>query len=219
MIEAELKALVHAPEGMRRRLDALASGRDEKYFDTYYDTPDRVLGAKDRELRVRTVQTAGATRALLTFKGATVDVESGSKPEYETGVDAPEAVHAVLRGLGYVPSIAFEKRCRNYAFEAKGRRMLATLVRVPELDGTFLELETLTDEADLAAALSDVRAVLAELGIGGQDVTRELYTDAVRTRRTGAPGPPSARPATDGGDPSVAGWPDRVARVDPAVNR
>jgi adenylate cyclase class 2 len=39
--------------------------------------------------------------------------------------------------------------------------MLATMVTVPEIDGTFVELETLTDEADLAAALGDVRAVSA----------------------------------------------------------
>ncbi|MFI1017905.1 class IV adenylate cyclase [Streptomyces sp. NPDC020965] len=198
MIEAELKALVHVPEGMRRRLDALASGRDETYFDTYYDTHDRTLGAKDQELRVRTVETAGRTRTLLTFKDTTVDLASGSKPESETGVEDPEAVHAVLRGLGYVPSIAFEKRCRNYAFEAKGRRMLATLVRVPELEGTFLELETLSDEADLAAALSDVRALLTELGIDREDVTRELYTDAVRSRRTGDSVHPSWSPRTRG---------------------
>ncbi|GKQ35072.1 hypothetical protein ALMP_16190 [Streptomyces sp. A012304] len=94
-----------------------------------------------------------------------------------------EAAHAILRGLGYVPVIAFEKRCRNYDFEARGRRLLATLVRVPELDGTFLEVETLVDEADVPAALDDIRAVLAELGIGAEDLTRETYTGAVAARR------------------------------------
>lgn len=63
--------------------------------------------------------------------------------------------------------------------------MLATLVRVPELDGTFLELETLAEEKDLAATRDDLRTVLAELGIGAEDLTRELYTDAVRGRRRG----------------------------------
>lgn len=94
-------------------------------------------------------------------------------------------MHATLYGLGYVPAIAFEKRCRNYSFEARGRQMLATLVRVPELDGTFLEVETLVEEKDLTKALDDVRGVLAELGIGTQDLTREQYTDAVKARRRG----------------------------------
>jgi len=45
--------------------------------------------------------------------------------------------------------------------------MLATVVAVPEIDGTFVELETLTGEADLAA-LGDVRAVLARSHLIGQ---------------------------------------------------
>ncbi|MFI6285531.1 class IV adenylate cyclase [Streptomyces sp. NPDC051018] len=183
MIEAELKARVRTPEGVLRRLDERAPGRAEVYRDTYYDTPDRALDARDQELRVRTVHGTDETRAVLTYKGARVDEESGSKPEHETRVEDAEAVHALLRGLGYVPLIAFEKRCRNYAFEARGRRMLATLVRVPEIDGTFLELETLAPESELSGALDDVRAVLTELGIAADDLTGELYTDAVRARR------------------------------------
>ncbi|MBT2453750.1 class IV adenylate cyclase [Streptomyces sp. ISL-86] len=183
MIEAELKARVEEPKEVLRRLDERAAGRAEVYQDTYYDTPQRTLDDRDEELRVRTVHGADETRTVLTYKGAKVDEESGSKPEHETRVEDAEAVHAMLRGLGYVPLIAFEKRCRNYAFIAKGRRMLATLVRVPEVDGTFLELETLAEEQDLHAALDDVRAVLAELGVGPEALTRELYTDAVRARR------------------------------------
>ncbi|MEV6727883.1 MULTISPECIES: class IV adenylate cyclase [unclassified Streptomyces] len=185
MIEAELKARVRAPKALLRRLEERGGGRAEVYRDTYYDTPDGALEARDEELRVRTVHGAHGTRTVLTYKGARVDEESGSKPEHETRVEDAEAVHATLRGLGYVPAIAFEKRCRNYAFEARGRQMLATLVRVPEVDGTFLELETLVEEQDVAAALDDVRTVLAELGIGEEDLTRELYTAAVRARRQG----------------------------------
>ncbi|MFJ8230077.1 class IV adenylate cyclase [Streptomyces sp. NPDC094448] len=183
MIEAELKARVTAPDVVRRGLEGLVAGRSEVYRDTYYDAPDHALESADQELRVRTVHGPDGSRTVLTFKGARVDDESGSKPEYETGVEDPEAVHALLRGLGYVPVVEFEKRCRNYAFEAHGRQMLATLVRVPELDGTFLEVETLTEEPDVAAALVDMRAVLTSLGIDEDDLTRELYTDAVRARR------------------------------------
>ncbi|MEC4576342.1 CYTH domain-containing protein [Streptomyces sp. CMAA1738] len=114
-----------------------------------------------------------------------MDEGSGSKPEHETSVEDAQAVHALLRGLGYVPVVAFEKRCRNYAFEARGRQMLATLVRVPELDGIFLELETLVEDEELQGALDDIREVLAELGIGADDFTREQYTAAVRARRAG----------------------------------
>ncbi len=183
MIEAELKARVHAPEQVMRLLDELASARVEVYRDTYYDRPDGSLEKAGEELRVRTVHGADGTRTVLTYKGAPVDEESGSKPEHETRVDDADQAHAILRGLGHVELIAFEKRCRNYDFTARGRQMLATLVRVPEIDGTYLEVETLVDEQDMAAALDDIRAVLAELGVTPKDLTRETYTAAVAAQR------------------------------------
>lgn len=183
MIEAELKARVHAPEAVVRRLDERATARVEVYQDTYYDRPDGALERQDQELRVRTVHGAHGQETVLTFKDATVDEGSGSKPEHETRVDDSQSAHAILRGLGYVPVIAFEKQCRNYAFEANGRQMLATLVRVPEIQGTFLEVETLVVEEQMSAALDDVRAVLADLGIGPEELTREAYTDAVSSQR------------------------------------
>ena len=108
---------------------------------------------------------------------------SGSKPEYESRVDEPGAVHAMLRSLGHMVHIEFEKHCRNYRFTAAGREMLATLVRVPEVDGVWIEVETQAEQDDLGAALADVRAVLGELGIGEGDLTTEQYTDAVAAAR------------------------------------
>ncbi|MFB7476784.1 class IV adenylate cyclase [Kitasatospora sp. NPDC056184] len=191
MIEAELKALLREPDAVLRRLeDAYGPGRVEVYRDTYYDTPDGQLAAYDRELRIREVAGAdGGRTVLLTYKGARVDEASGSKPEHETWVADGEAAHAIVRGLGHRPGLVFEKRCRTYAFEREGRRVLATLVRVAELDGVFLEVETAAaDERELPAALAAVRAVLAGLGVAEGDLTTELYTDAVaaaRIRRQG----------------------------------
>jgi adenylate cyclase class 2 len=89
----------------------------------------------------------------------------------------------MLRALGLVHLVAFEKHCTNYRFTAAGRDMLATVVRVAELDGTFIEVETMTDEDGTAAALTDVRAVLGQLGIVHDDLTSEQYTDAVLKAR------------------------------------
>ena len=183
MIEAELKARVRDPEAVKRSLEERSEGRTEVYRDTYYDTPDRSLNDQDRELRVRTVHGPEGTRSLLTYKEARVDEVSGSKPEHETQVSDPAAVDAMLRGLGYTPSIGFEKHCLNYEFEARGRKILATLVRVPEISGAFLEVETLIEQDDdLQSALDDIRAVLHALGIRNEDLTNELYTDAVASR-------------------------------------
>lgn len=183
MIEAELKARVHTPEAVLRQLEERATARVEVYQDTYYDRTDGGLEKADQELRVRTVHGADGLRTVLTFKEAAVDEASGSKPEHETRVEDSEAVHAIVQGLGFTPVIAFRKRCRNYEFEAHGRHLLATLVQVPEIEGTFLEVETLVDEDQVDAALDDIRAVLAELGIGPEDLTRDTYTGAVAAQR------------------------------------
>ena len=88
-----------------------------------------------------------------------------------------------MYGLGLEVLVAFEKHCTNYRFTARGRGMLATVVTVPELDGSFIELETMTDAADVDDALADVRAEIRRLGVKDGDFTSEQYTDAVLAAR------------------------------------
>jgi adenylate cyclase, class 2 len=179
VIEAELKARVRDPQALHQQLRRLATGEQSVYRDTYYDRPGKDLTSSGRELRLRTVQTHSRRRSLLTYKEPAVDSESGSKPEHETEVASPGAVDVLLRGVGLEHLVSFEKHCTNYRFREQGRDLLATVVTVPELDGTFLELETMTDPADTAAALASIRAVLLRLGIADDDLTAEQYTDAV----------------------------------------
>lgn len=79
--------------------------------------------------------------------------------------------------------ISFRKLCRNHRFEAEGREVLATLVGVPEIEGTYLEVETLAPTDDVEAGLGTIRTVLAKLGIGDGDLTTETYTGAVAAAR------------------------------------
>ncbi|WP_433179027.1 class IV adenylate cyclase [Actinoallomurus sp. CA-150999] len=183
MIEAELKARVREPEALRKRLRRLADEERSTYRDTYYDRPGRDLTTAGRELRVRVVEAGEGRRTVLTYKEPAVDAESGSKPEHETDVADAQTLDSVFRALGLEHLVAFEKRCANYRFTAHGRGMLATIVTVPELAGMFIELETMADEADVSAALDDVRAVLHELGLNDDDLTTEQYTDAVMSVR------------------------------------
>ena len=185
MIEAELKARVRDPQALHQQLQRLGAGEQSVYSDTYYDRPGRDLTVSGRELRLRTAETDGLRRSLLTYKEPAVDAVSGSKPEYETEVASPDAVDVLLRGIGFEHLVSFEKHCTNYRFRAQGRDLLATVVTVPELDGTFVELETMADPVDIEAAVASVRAVLFGLGIVGDDLTTEQYTDAVLARLGG----------------------------------
>jgi adenylate cyclase class 2 len=185
MIEAELKARVADPGALHARLADLADGERVTYHDTYYDTPGRDLTQSGREARLRVItgEDCRPQRSLLTYKEAAADAASGSKPEHETGVTDPDAADALLRGLGLAELVAFTKHCANYRFTRAGRGLLATVVTVPELQGTFIEVETMTSPAELDAALEDIRAVLRDLGLSDTDLTTEQYTDAVMHAR------------------------------------
>jgi adenylate cyclase, class 2 len=184
-VEAEIKARLADPATVRQRLDRYATGTAEVYQDTYLDTTDDQLDHADRELRLRTIERDGEARHLLTFKEPAVDPVTRSKPEHETAVTDPQATLSILAGLGYRPVLAFTKDCRNYRFSQGGRDFLATLVTVPELDGTYLEVETRAQLGDIDDALAAVRAIVAELGIAEDELTVGTYTDAVRAARLG----------------------------------
>ena len=80
-----------------------------------------------------------------------------------------------------MPRIAFRKYCQNFDLVIGVRKLTATVVTVPELDGaTFIELETQAEsEAALPDALSCVRQVLEALQVSPEGFTTEQYTDAV----------------------------------------
>ena len=184
-IEAELKARVREPARVRELLRRRAPEEVAIYSDTYFDTLDRMLTRQGRELRVRVVHTGAATTTVLTYKGAAVNAASGSKPEIETTAGDDDTLRAILAGLGFEVLIAFDKHCSNYHLTTGGRSLLATLVDVPELDSTYLEVESIADtEEQVGPALDTIRTVLAELGIDRADETTETYTDAVAAHRS-----------------------------------
>lgn len=186
-VEAELTAVVTDPDRVRAALSQRAPVEPASYADTYYDHSDLRLDRAGYELRVRTITTAAASRVVLTYKEPPVPGGQGSKPEHETTASDAEVLHTMLRGVGLIDVIAFTKHCGNYRFTERGRELLATLVRIPELgDQTFIELETAAEPDDVPAALEDVRAVLADLGITDHDLTSETYTSRVAAARADA---------------------------------
>ncbi|MGH3874239.1 MAG: class IV adenylate cyclase [Pseudonocardiaceae bacterium] len=183
-IQAEVKARVRDPGRVRELLRQRAQEEVAVYSDTYFDTPDRSLTNDGRELRVRVVHTDTAVTTVLTYKGAVVDEASGSKQEIETVAANADALRAILAGLGFAVLIEFDKHCSNYRFTANHSTLLATLVRVAELDQTYLEIESIVDTGEeVGSVLATIRAVPGELGIERTDETTETYTDAVAARR------------------------------------
>ncbi len=172
MIEAELKALVRDPQALTAALDARAPAERATYSDTYYDTPARDLTGTDRELRVRIIDREGLRHCRL------------SKPEHETSVGDPAVFATLFRGLGLQVLVELTKHCANYRLDHGGYRMLATVVSVPELADTFVEVETqVPAPGDVPPALQAIQGLLAELGIGASDLNSRDYTDMIQEAR------------------------------------
>jgi adenylate cyclase, class 2 len=186
MIEVELKARLDFPDEVRARLRNNCSPEKATYHDMYLDLGSGGLEAAGQELRIRTVKTVAGICHVLTCKGSPVG-GSGSKPEWETRVGSSEVIRQILAQLGYRPTITLTKHCENYRFNYQSRQIIATLVTVPELSGTFLEVETQAEPMDLDGALATVRMVFVELGVTEREFTDELYTTSVGAARQGQP--------------------------------
>lgn len=186
VIEAELKARVPNPEAVRALLAARATEERAVYYDAYYDWPDGRLTSSGCELRRRIVEdvVSGRRTSYLTFKAAAVDAASDSKPEHEATLGPGGQIVAILGGLGLVEWVRYTKHCLNYRFIADDRYLLATLVTVPELEGTYLEVESIVEPHRVDGALAVIRGVLADLGLLDH-LDSSKYTEAVLLARGG----------------------------------
>lgn len=174
MFEAEIKYT--ASSGFS--LTGLLPFQKTVSVDVYFDSPDGSFYASGRELRLRT--TGGKT--ILTYKEPPFDAATASKEEFETVVADGEAMHNLLRGLGYVPRMTFGKTCRLHHHTVHGLALAVTVVTVDFDPRTFVEIEHLaaTRQAGLDA-LPHIRAYATHLGLTQPCAT--AYTDLFLANR------------------------------------
>ena len=144
-VEHEAKFALDDRAALEARLREGGRLRTPWHFEsnTVYDR-DGELGRARRLLRLRR-----AMSATLTFKEPAPEQASGvkSRLERECRVDSPEAMDAILRGLGYAPRLTYEKfRC---VWDFGGASLFLDIVPF----GQFLEIEA-APEAIPALALS-----------------------------------------------------------------
>lgn len=148
-IETEAKFRLADPQAMRERL--LAAGAEPLgetlEHNTYFDTPEGDLRRADCGLRIRIAETtAGGRSASMTYKGPRKEGPLKVRAEEEISIDSPEVARAILAGLGYQPTISFEKRRESFALGPAR----VEIDELPEL-GFFMEIEA-DDEASVQAA-------------------------------------------------------------------
>ncbi len=143
--ETEIKLPFASPAEAGSRIAALAAApKRAREFEenTLYDLPGDPLRGSGRLLRLRRV----GGRAVLTFKGP-VPGEHRHKVrvEHETEVDRPDAVAAILEGLGFAPRYRYQKYRTTFALGGLEIALDETPI------GCFVELEGEPDEIDRVA--------------------------------------------------------------------
>ena len=185
MYEVEIKVRVKNIKDTHDLLQKLSPTLVEEvsYYDTYFDNELREFTNEEKELRVREI-TNGKKKVILTFKDNPFDKSTKSKPEFEVSLDNRNAAVEIFTRLGYVVDITLIKKCMNYYFEFEKKHVLGTMVRIQELESTFLELEIMVERVEkIEEAKNTLNLILSYLNISKSDITSEYYTDLVRNAR------------------------------------
>ena len=175
--EIEIKVKVEEHEGVRGRLREVGAERVGTVLETnrIFDSGDGSLHRAGKALRVRSsvdVETKKAAH-VMTFKGPRKPGPLKVREELEVEVEDGEKAAAILRAMGYVVTLAFEKRRESWRLEP----CKIELDELPHL-GCFVEIEG-----------PDERVILAtrrELGLDTRPSITEAYVgllmDELRSR-------------------------------------
>jgi len=173
MLEAELKA----------SLGCLTAEELVRETDVYFNGTDRDFRRTDEALRLRSVRRLpdGPRKSLMTYKGPKVDRVSNARTEYETAVSDSDTAQQLLEALGYRPLAVVDKVRRTYRLG----EVTLCLDEVTDL-GSFLELELLVPgEAQRAAAVARLLALLEALGVSRERLSRRSYLELLAEKRQG----------------------------------
>lgn len=164
--EIELKFPLVDVENMPRRLTGLGAVPDApvSQCDRYFNHPSRDFAQTHEALRVRSV----GSQCFVTYKGPVIDREVKTRREIELPVGRTAAEGAefaeMLSLLGFREVRRVEKQRRPFHLEWIGIPLELALDDVSGL-GSFLEIETLADDATRDARKAAVLSLASHLGL------------------------------------------------------
>ena len=139
-VEIEAKMKVPDFGAVRSKLKSAGAEHHGSVLETntFFDTEDRSLLAKDHGLRLRHQRDAktGEEKSIITFKGPRLHGALKSREERELTVGSPKDAMALLESLGFSRVLTFQKRRESWTLgDCK-----IELDEVPYL-GVFVEIE------------------------------------------------------------------------------
>jgi adenylate cyclase class 2 len=137
---------------------------DRLECDEYFNAPHRDFALTDEAVRIR----RKGDQYILTYKGPKRDSATKTRTEIEVELAAGpvngERASAWLQHLGFRAVAKVSKQRSLYSFHYQSHDFEICLDRVDRV-GTFVELETVTDEVGLDAARAAVLALADSLGL------------------------------------------------------
>lgn len=165
-LEVEAKIKTDSHEAVRSRLAEVGGRRLGCVLESnhIFNRADGSLWASGCGLRVRHCRAieGGAPPATMTFKGPLLEGELKLRQEIEIAVDDPTKAVALLKALGFVEALYFEKRRESWQLDD----CHVELDELPHL-GCYVEIEG-PDEAR-------VRSVQRALGLADEASIRDSY--------------------------------------------
>jgi adenylate cyclase, class 2 len=139
-VEIEAKMKVNDLAAVRARLQECGGQRRGNVMETntFLDTKDHSLLAKDQGLRIRHTRDpqSNAEQSTITFKGPRLHGALKSREERELAVGNPKDAMALLESLGFARVLTFQKRRESWMLEG----CHVELDELPHL-GVFVEIE------------------------------------------------------------------------------
>ena len=141
--------------------------------DQYFAHPARDFVKTDEALRIRTSD----RKSFVTYKGPKLDVVTKTRRELELPLNEQDADGSqfaeLLAALGFRPVATVRKQRRIFRIDHAGRHVEGSIDEVDGV-GTFVELELISDDANLEAAKQVIRELAAELNSGPHRATELL---------------------------------------------
>ena len=182
MLEIEAKLQISDPSIVRISLEQSGARFVGKRFEinAFFDTADARLKSGDEGLRLRTItdESTSQSKSVITFKGKQLDGPMKQREEIEFGIDDFDKASALLGKLGFVPTLAFEKRREIW-------EMLDCEIVIDELPllGWFVEVE--------GPSVESVEKVICASNLDGFTRVKKGYAsmigEAIRSGRAAGP--------------------------------
>ncbi len=166
MLEIEAKFRVASHEPVRKSLRTLGAAFLGRVLESnrILDRPDGSLRRLGRGLRIRSTvaDDGGKTTAALTLKGPLRAGAFKAREELEIEISSPETAGNILRILGFVPILTYQKRRESWSHG----ECRIELDEPPHI-GLFVEIEGPSESA--------IRSVQSDLGLDRVGHTSESY--------------------------------------------